>query len=157
MGKRTESDESYILDLCDQILDCKAQRQHRFPFLRGDSGHALPVDAYYPALSLVIEYCERQHTSSVPLFDRRLTVSGVTRGEQRTLYDARRRAILPRHGLRLVEFDYSEFAHTGRRKLLRVQEDRAVVRRKLSAQIVLQTQDEDPDRATHCRRLVPDA
>ncbi len=107
--------------------------------MRGDKGHTLPADAYYPALSLVIEYCERQHTSSIPLFDRRPTVSGVTRGEQRALYDARRRAILPRHGVRLVEFDYSEFAHTSRRKLLRVQEDSAVVRRKLAAQVVSQT------------------
>ena len=36
MGKRADSDESYILNLCDEILGVKAVRQKRFDFLRGD-------------------------------------------------------------------------------------------------------------------------
>jgi hypothetical protein len=40
-------------------------RQHRFSFLTGAAGTALPVDAYYPALKLVIEYHEWQHTDAV--------------------------------------------------------------------------------------------
>lgn len=55
-------DEAYIVDLCDELLGCRAQRQHRFPFLCGDSGRCLPVDAFYAGLNLVIEYRERQHS-----------------------------------------------------------------------------------------------
>lgn len=53
--KRDHSDEAYILDICDTLLKQKGLRQHRFDFLRGDSGVKLPVDAYYPTLNLVIE------------------------------------------------------------------------------------------------------
>ena len=64
----------------------------------------LPVDGYWPFANLVVEYRERQHGQSVPHFDKpaRLTVSGVHRGIQRALYDARREELIPRHGIRLV-------------------------------------------------------
>ncbi|MCZ2156834.1 MAG: hypothetical protein LC114_23550, partial [Bryobacterales bacterium] len=99
---RRGSDEAYVIDLCDEILGQSALRQYRFPFLLGDGGKALPVDAYYPRLNLVVEYRERQHTESVKFFDRRMTVSGVHRSEQRQLYDQRRRDILPKHGITLI-------------------------------------------------------
>jgi len=38
-------DEEYILDLCDEVIGRRSLRQHRFFFLRGDSGRKLPVDA----------------------------------------------------------------------------------------------------------------
>lgn len=128
---RAERDEHYVIDLCDQILGERASRGHRFDFLRGDAapgriGRCLPVDAYYERLSLVVEYRECQH-SEAAFFDRRATVSSVGRGEQRALYDQRRRDVLPRFGIRLVELDYSEFAHDGRKRLLRTLNDRAVV------------------------------
>jgi len=46
----------------------------------------------------------RQHSEAVPFFDKpdRLTVSGVSRGEQRALYDELRRNLIPSQGLRLV-------------------------------------------------------
>jgi hypothetical protein len=130
---RSQSDESYIIDLCDEVLNLKALRQHRFDYLKGDSGTRLPVDAYYPSLNLVIEYKEKQHTEEVKFFDRRQTVSGVGRGEQRKLYDQRRRDVLPKHGIRLIELDYSDFKHTRGKKLLRnKEEDLKVLRKKLS-------------------------
>ncbi len=129
---RANSDENYIIDLCDEVLNIKALRQHRFDFLTGDSGTKLPVDAYYPSLNLVIEYREKQHTEAVVIFDRRHTVSGVSRGEQRKLYDARRRDVLPRHGLRLVELGYDDFEHGRSKKLLRnIGSDREVIRKAL--------------------------
>ena len=79
---RAISDEYYIIDLCDKILDCKALRGHRFAFLLGDTSlktgkkRTLPVDAYYPDLQLVIEYQERQHTESVKLFNK-ITATGI--------------------------------------------------------------------------------
>lgn len=67
---RSQSDESYVIDLCDEVLRQKALRQFRFDFLRGDSGTKLPVDAYYPSLNLVIEFKEKQHTEEVKFFDK---------------------------------------------------------------------------------------
>ena len=75
---------------------------------------------------------ERQHTEAVKFFDRRETVSGVGRGEQRKLYDQKRRDILPKNGIRLIEFDYSEFEHTKGKKLVRNKtEDLRVIKKKL--------------------------
>lgn len=93
---RATSDESYLLDLCDTILGHRSHRQYRFDFLLGDPGKGgrrarLPVDGYYEPISLVVEVLEVQHSRPVPLFDRRMTLSGVTRGEQRRRYDARDR------------------------------------------------------------------
>lgn len=107
-GRKT-SDESYVIDLCDEILGCKASRQHRFDFLRGDAGTSLPVDAYYSELKMVVEYYESQHTKSVPFFDNKITISGVSRGEQRKKYDRLRQTILPEHGIKLIIISYTDF------------------------------------------------
>lgn len=133
-----DSDESYIIDLCDEVLQTKASRQHRFPFLKGDGSKpvSLPVDAYYEDLKMVIEYYELQHTESVSYFDKpeTMTVSGVCRGEQRKIYDQRRREVLPQNGISLEIFDYSNFNYDSSRskRLIRDYEnDIKVVREKL--------------------------
>ena len=131
-------DEHYVLDLCDAVLGLKAVRQHCFPFLTGDPdrrGHRkpLPVDGFYPALGLVVEYHERQHRERVGFFDDKPTVSGVPRGDQRRLYDERRAVLLPRHGYSLVVLEVDEFAHGRAKRLLRTPEDQAVVSRRLSS------------------------
>lgn len=132
ISARSASDESYVIDLCDEVLKQKALRQHRFDFLKGDSGTRLPVDAYYPSLNLVVEFKERQHTEDVNFFDKRQTVSGMGRGEQRKLYDQRRRDELPKHGIKLIELDYSEFEHSRGKKLVRNrEEDLKVIGKKL--------------------------
>ena len=129
-----QSDEAYIVDLCDEVLKHKSLRQHRFDFLRGDTGVKLPVDAYYPTLNLVIEYYERQHSESVPHFDKRMTASGISRGEQRKLYDERRRIELPKNGIDLIIFDYTEFQHTSGKRLIRdTVNDTEVIKRKLKS------------------------
>lgn len=117
-------DEFYVIDLCDQILGYNARRQARFDFLRGDPGknsigRRLPLDAYYEKHSLVIEYRELQHSKPVAHFDKpsRLTVSGVTRGEQRRIYDERRRAMLPQYGIKLVEINYYDLVTNTRGRL----------------------------------------
>lgn len=106
---RSGSDEYYIIGLCNEALGMKAEQQYKFPFLLGDSGRALPVDAYYHELNLVIEYYERQHTEDVKFFNRRMTVSGVSRGEQRKIYDERRKTELPKHGIKFVVISYTDF------------------------------------------------
>jgi hypothetical protein len=126
-------DEDYILDICDVVLERRALRQHCFSFLVGDTGRPLPVDAFYPDLKLVIEYRERQHSEAVPFFDKKVTVSGgISRGAQRVLYDQRRRDVLPKNGITLVELCYSEFLCGPRKRLKRIQEqDIAVIRDRL--------------------------
>lgn len=132
MPSKEERDESYVIDLCDEVLCLKALRQYRFPFLLGDSGKALPVDAYYKDKNLVVEYCERQHTEAVPFFDRHKTVSGVSRGEQRRIYDERRREILPKHNIKLINISYSDFEYDSRKRIIRNHShDIEVVRTKL--------------------------
>jgi hypothetical protein len=126
-------DEAYIINLCDEVLGLKGSRQHRFDFLRGDTGVKLPVDSFYPTLSLVIEYRERQHTEEVGFFNKRITANGDTRGEQRKRYDTLRITELPKNDIKLVIFDYSEFEHTSSKRLIRDREkDIEVIKTKLT-------------------------
>jgi len=135
-GSRAASDEAYVVDLCDAILGEPASRQHRFDWLLGDPGRdgrrrTLPVDAYYAGHRLVIEYRERQHDEPIAHFDKPdiLTVSGVHRGIQRRIYDDRRAAEIPAHGLRLVVVRPSELTADQRGRLLRRREpDEAALR-----------------------------
>lgn len=129
---KRERDEVHIINLCDELLGSQASRQHRFEFLRGDTGRTLPCDAYYPDLDLVVEYREQQHGMEVPFFDRRITVSGVPRGQQRALYDQRRREVLPKYGITLIEINCSDFELTGKKRLRRVLADRVALRRRLA-------------------------
>lgn len=137
MTRRKDSDEFYVIDLCDEVLGIRASRQHTFDFLRGDGtpGRTLPVDAYYPELNLVIEYRERQHTESVVFFDKKATVSGVNRAEQRCIYDQRRRDVLPNNGIRLVVISYSDLKHDRCKRLVRDRlNDLAVIRSMLESE-----------------------
>lgn len=137
MGKRADSDESYILNLCDEILGVKAVRQKRFDFLRGDPsksrprGITLPVDAYYEECQLVVEYREKQHYEDVPLFDKKQTISNISRKEQRRKYDLRREEILPKHNLRVITIPYYYFEYDANKKLLRNREADIAVLKKL--------------------------
>jgi hypothetical protein len=120
----SDKDEKYVIDLCDKVLGLSSIRQHKFEFLLGDkstngSQAKLPVDSFYPDLGLVIEYREKQHTESVNFFDKpdKVTVSGVHRGEQRKVYDERRRKLLPENGIELVEISYADFVHDSKKRL----------------------------------------
>ena len=127
-------DEDYVLDLCDEVLKVKGLRQHKFDFLKGDSGRKLPVDIYYEDSKLVIEYREYQHSNAVKHFDKpdKMTVSGVHRGEQRKIYDQRRRDVLPANKIMLIEIDYSDFECDGRNRIVRDGErDMRIIKNKL--------------------------
>jgi hypothetical protein len=139
MGKRSaDNDERYILDICDRILRVPSQRQMKFDFLLGDpnprgSKRRLPVDAYYEDLKLAIEFREIQHFKTNGLMDLRSTCSGVLRGEQRRIYDERRRTLLPANGIRLLEIDYHFFNHSKQGRLRRdLARDEDVIRKLLN-------------------------
>jgi hypothetical protein len=121
---RDESDEACVIGLCDRVLGRTALRQHRFDYLLGDQNRhgtcrKLPVDAFYLSLALVIEYRERQHSEAVPFMDQRTTINGFSRGEQRRRYDERRRVAFSKHGINLVELDFSMFDYDKGSKRLR--------------------------------------
>ncbi|HSR29130.1 MAG TPA: HIT family protein [Anaerolineae bacterium] len=115
MPPRTESDEKYILDLVAEVLaEPDFRWQHRFPTLLGDPGKdgqrsPLPVDGFFPRHRLIVEYWEKQHSAPVPIMDEGLTVSGVSRGHQRRLYDSRRQAWAEANNMRFVILDYRGF------------------------------------------------
>ncbi|MEO6902089.1 MAG: hypothetical protein ABI315_02965 [Bacteroidia bacterium] len=124
---RLQSDETYILDLCDTVLEENSERQKRFDFLLGDlhkdgiTRTKLPVDAYYPTHRLVIEFHEPQPTNAVTTLDKpdEKTVSGVNRAKQRIIYDQRRASELPEHGIKLVEISFDMFKYDGQNKIIR--------------------------------------
>lgn len=126
-----DKDEHYVIDLCDEILKQSSSRQHKFDFLLGDlhkdgvSRSKLPVDAFYSNLNLVVEYMERQHTEAVSFFDKPdiKTVSGVSRGEQRKIYDQRRKDILPKHGIDLKIISYFDFNFDNQKRIIRNKEN----------------------------------
>jgi hypothetical protein len=49
-------------------------------------------------LRLAIVYRERQQSEPVGFWDRKPTLSGCARGEQRRRFDERRSIVLPQHG-----------------------------------------------------------
>lgn len=116
-------DQVYVTDLVARLLADEPMREHRFQWLQGDTGYLLPVDAYFPGHKLVLEYRERQHLAERPdsfgLWDRRMTVSGVNRREQRARYDRLREAEIPRHGLTLVVINADDLTVDRRGRLLR--------------------------------------
>ena len=46
-----DSDENYVLDLCDRILGITSSRQHNFDF---------QLDGYYEGYKIGITYCKKQ-------------------------------------------------------------------------------------------------
>lgn len=125
MPTRAESDEKYILDLAAEVLAEPDYRwQHRFPTLLGDQGQdgkrrPLPVDGYFPRHRLIVEYWEKQHSAPVPIMDEGPSVSAVSRGHQRRLYDQRRQSWADSNGMRLVILDYRGFRTDNRGRLVR--------------------------------------
>lgn len=123
---QADSDEAYVIDLCERALGCSASWQHTFDWLLGDPGKNgsrrwLPVDAYWPEHGLVVEYRELQHDEPTSHFDKpnRITVSGVHRGEQRALYDARRDEGIPARGMGLVVIKPADLDAASRGRLRR--------------------------------------
>ena len=89
------------------------------------------MDAYYEPLKLVVEYMEIQHFKKGMFGNKYCPASGMYRDNQRAMYDQRRRDILPKHGIKLVEIKYSDFAYNSKYRLLRNKEEDIKVIRKL--------------------------
>lgn len=124
--KRVNSDEHYILNLCDELLNDSASRQHRFPFLLGDfhkdkiSRTKLPVDGYYQTLNLVIEYRVKHSKEDVDIDKAEVkTTRRVTIDAQRKIYDLRKRDVLERKNINLIEINYYAFEYDSDMNIVR--------------------------------------
>jgi hypothetical protein len=123
----------YVIDLLEEILGETAVREKRFPWALGDpsqkTGHAvrLPFDAVWSSRNLIVEVDEDQHRRPVPFWDKPSvpTVSGVSRGEQRIIYDRRKRSAARAEGFTVIEIPWE------RRPAPR-QRDRSEDRRRLT-------------------------
>jgi len=125
--KREESDEYYLIGLCNELLKEKAIHQKTFNFLLGDfhkngkTRTELPLDAYYSDLNLVIEFIEKNKSESADDIDKaeKKTVSGVSRNEQRIKYTQRKREVLDEKQITLIEINYDQFKCDAQNKLVR--------------------------------------
>lgn len=140
ISSRENSDETYVIDLCNTVLELKANRQKRFDFLLGDlhkdkfSQTKLPVDAFYESLKLVVEYREIEDTESEISTDEyyKKTASGVSREEQRKIYDKRKEDVLPKNDIELVIISSSDFTTDPQNKISRDKEnDLKIIENKL--------------------------
>jgi hypothetical protein len=104
----------YVIDLLEELLGEKAEREQRFPWALGDvspkTGRRtkLPFDAVWPSRRLIVEVDEDQHRRPVDFWDKPdvQTVSGVPRGEQRAIYDRRKRDAARDRGFAVIEIPW---------------------------------------------------
>ncbi len=113
-----DADASYILNLCDLLLEETSFRNYRFPFLVGDRGKALPVAAYYSTLNLVIEYHEGPYREA-PYLGSFSTLNSSGRPNEQFRYGQRKRDVLLEQGISLVELYAADFTHDARGRLKR--------------------------------------
>jgi len=132
IAMRLNSDETYVIALCDKVLSLKADRHKRFDFLLGDphkngkTQTMLPVDAYYEELQLVVEYKEIQNFRPLAIRDEEddeENTNTVTREELRRIYDERRVKVLPKNGISMVIISYSDFVFNDKNKIIRMEEN----------------------------------
>jgi hypothetical protein len=139
--KRESSDEFYILNLCDELLKEKASRKHTFIFLLGDMHQKgktrtkLPLAAFYENANLVIEFLEKPNNTEAYIEKLEvMTVSGITRGEQIIKYNRRRKEVLLKKDINLIEIDYSLFECDNKNNLTRIKDKDITLLKKILTQ-----------------------
>jgi len=112
------SDEFYLVNLCDELLKQKASRKHTFETLvgrlhkKGKGRTKLPLDAYYEDLKLVIEFFEKEDSEA-----------GTERAAQRKFYDQRKKDVLEKKKISLIEINYALFECNENDRLVRNKEN----------------------------------
>lgn len=135
---RENTDEFYIINLCDEILKQKASRKHTFSWLFGDlhkkgkTRTLLPLAAFYEDLNLVIEFADNKNkTEAQQVKLEALTASGVTRGVQIEKYNKRRKDMLAKKAINLSVIDYSLFETNNKNRLVRSKTEDVIVLKKI--------------------------
>ena len=125
--ERSNSDEVYLMGLIDELLNQTGSRKHTFEYLLGDIHQngkkrtKLPIDLYYKELNLVLEFVEHSDSkkNAIDSKEERLTVSGITRAEQRLKYFNRKRKVLTEKDKSFIEIPLNDFEVDDSVKLIR--------------------------------------
>lgn len=131
------SDEYYLVNLCDEILGEEASRKHTFDSIvgnlhkRGKGRTKLPVDAYYEDLDLVIEFFKAQ-----PETQEELTEEEKARNEQITYYDELKKKRVLKMEFHFVEIKYSQFDLNASGELIRNTENDVSVLKNILQEFV---------------------
>jgi len=127
--KIQNSDEFYLVNLCDDLLEQKASRKHTFNTLVGDQHKRgkgrtkLPLDAYYEDLKLVIEFSVKNDIAE------ELDEKEQARILQIKRYKELKKKAIVKKDLRLIEINYTSFACDETNKLIRnTEQDKEVLR-----------------------------
>tara|TARA_R110002051_G_scaffold88673_2_gene156193 strand:+ start:1651 stop:2394 length:744 start_codon:yes stop_codon:yes gene_type:complete len=113
------SDEYYLVNLCDELLEQKASRKHTFDTLvgnlhkKGKGRTKLPLDAYYKDLKLVIEFFEEQEEG------KELDEAEQARMAQIQYYDKLKKKSILKKELRYLVIKYASFDCDEAGKLVR--------------------------------------
>ncbi|PHS10951.1 MAG: hypothetical protein COA88_01305 [Kordia sp.] len=116
------SDEFYLVNLCDDLLKEKASRKHTFDTLlgklhkKGKTRTKLPLDAYYEDLKLVIEFFEKKDTDE-----------SSEREAQRKYYDQRKKDVLEKKKISLIDINYALFECNENDRLVRDKNNDCIV------------------------------
>jgi len=123
------SDEYYLVNLCDELLQQKASRKHTFDTLvgnlhkRGKGRTKLPLDAYYENLKLVLEFFRKNEITE------ELDEEEKARKAQIKYYNQLKKKAILTKKLRLVEINYASFECDAENKLVKNSEsDRSVLK-----------------------------
>ena len=123
---------NYVISLLGEILQEEPEREKRYHWALGDMSPKtgrrakLPFDAAWESRRLIVEVDEDQHRRPVEFWDKPdvKTVSGVDRGEQRRIYDVRKRGAAREAGYVVLEVDWERWPPPTKR-------DRKADRRRL--------------------------
>lgn len=121
------SDENYLLDLCDELLAQKASRKHTFDTLvgnlhkRGKGRTKLPLDAYYKDLKLVIEFFQKERSFED------LDEKEQARVTQIKYYDELKKEAVLNKKFRYMKINYAQFECNENDKLIRNTENDTIV------------------------------
>lgn len=129
--ERAESDEAYLIGLIDELLNKTGSRKHTFDFLVGDlhqngkNRTELPVDLFYPELKLALEFVEDPGSTKKQFEQKeeKLTVSGISRAEQRIKYFNRKKKVLTKNEMYFVAIPFADFELNDSFKLVRKKDD----------------------------------
>ncbi|WP_299260226.1 hypothetical protein [uncultured Aquimarina sp.] len=123
------SDEYYLVNLCDELLKQKASRKHTFNTLvgnlhkKGKGRTKLPLDAYYEDLKLVLEFFRKNEITD------ELDEEEKARKAQIKYYNQLKKKAILTKKLRLIEINYASFECDAENKLVKNSEsDRSVLK-----------------------------
>ncbi|WP_162819720.1 hypothetical protein [Kordia sp. SMS9] len=125
------SDENYLLDVCDELLAQKASRKHTFDTLvgnlhkRGKGRTKLPLDAYYKDSKLVIEFFQKEKNFED------LDEKEQARVTQIKYYDELKKEAVLNKRFRYMKINFAQFECDENGKLIRNTENDTTVLKEM--------------------------